>query len=61
MPYRQLDDGRIVPVAPQPMRGLGDLVARATSALGVPTCASCEQRQALLNSMFSFRHGRGGR
>lgn len=39
---------------PQPMRGLGDAVARATQALGIPKCAPCAQRQARLNQLWSF-------
>ncbi len=30
--------------------GLGDIVARATSAVGIKPCASCEDRQAALNA-----------
>ncbi len=29
--------------------GLGDMVARATGALGIKPCAPCKQRQAQLN------------
>jgi hypothetical protein len=31
--------------------GLGDLVHRATSALGIKRCAPCAKRQAALNAM----------
>lgn len=31
--------------------GLGDLVAKATSAVGIKPCQPCKQRQAALNRM----------
>ena len=61
MLYRQDDFGRIVPVQPGPqrIRGIGDVVARVAKpvarALGIQDCDACDQRQALLNSMFPFR------
>lgn len=30
-------------------RGLGDSVARVTSAVGIPPCGGCKERQAALN------------
>lgn len=38
--------------------GLGDVIKRATSAVGITPCAGCEKRAAWLNSMvmFSGRH-----
>ncbi len=36
------------------LRGLGDLVAAATSAAGIEPCASCEERQAWLNKLVPF-------
>ena len=47
------------PASPQEMRGLGDLVAKATSALGIkpkPGCG-CKQRQERLNKMVPFKPG----
>jgi hypothetical protein len=47
-----------LPAAPktsEPMRGLGDAVARVTTALGVKPCMSCKQRQEMLNRMVPFR------
>ena len=41
--------------APAPMSGAGDLVKRATDALGIPRCGGCAQRQALLNKWFPFQ------
>jgi hypothetical protein len=32
--------------------GLGDLVARATSAVGIKPCTPCEQRKQMLNGLF---------
>ncbi len=37
---------------PEPTHlGLGDVVARATGALGVKPCAPCKERQAALNRL----------
>jgi hypothetical protein len=47
------------PNTPAPVVGAGDLVKRATDALGIPQCGGCAQRQALLNRLFPF--GTGGR
>jgi hypothetical protein len=34
--------------------GLGDVIKRATSAVGIKPCGSCEQRAAVLNRWFTF-------
>jgi len=34
--------------------GLGDVIKRATSALGIRNCAGCERRAAVLNRWFVF-------
>jgi hypothetical protein len=47
------------PAEPEGMRGLGDLVAKATSALGIkqkPGCG-CKQRQEKLNKLVPFKPG----
>lgn len=36
------------------MRGLGDVVAKVTTALGIPPCGGCKQRQAFLNKVVPF-------
>lgn len=42
--------------APVPnSRGLGDTIARATSAVGIKPCGGCKQRQALLNRLVPYR------
>ena len=33
----------------QPPMGLGDAIAKATSAVGIKPCGGCKQRQAALN------------
>lgn len=38
------------------MRGLGDLVAKVTSSVGIKPCASCKERQALLNRAVPFKN-----
>jgi hypothetical protein len=47
------------PAGAPPMRGLGDLVAKATSALGIkqkPGCG-CKKRQEALNKAVPFKPG----
>jgi hypothetical protein len=34
--------------------GLGDIIKRATTAIGIPPCGQCEQRAALLNKWIVF-------
>jgi hypothetical protein len=34
--------------------GLGDLIKRATSAIGIKSCGGCEQRAAILNRWIVF-------
>jgi hypothetical protein len=36
-------------------RGLGDVIASATKALGIRKCGSCSDRQKKLNQAFPFR------
>lgn len=38
-------------------RGLGDTVAKITSAVGLKPCGGCKQRQAWLNERFPYRTG----
>lgn len=39
----------------QKVRGLGDVVAAATSALGIKPCGGCKKRQSWLNKLVKFR------
>jgi hypothetical protein len=34
--------------------GLGDVIKRATSAVGIKPCGGCERRAAALNQWFTF-------
>lgn len=36
------------------LRGLGDVIARATSAIGITPCGGCKQRQEALNKLIPF-------
>jgi hypothetical protein len=36
-------------------RGLGDTIRKITTALHIPHCGGCEQRQAKLNEMFPYK------
>jgi hypothetical protein len=42
------------------MRGLGDVVAAATSMVGIKPCGGCKQRQEALNKMFPFGQNPAG-
>lgn len=35
-------------------RGLGDTIARITSAVGIKPCSGCKKRQEKLNAMFPY-------
>ena len=37
------------------LRGLGDVVAKVTSAVGVKPCGKCKERQAKLNKLVPFK------
>lgn len=39
---------------PKRMRGLGDLIAAGTKAIGIQPCGGCRKRQAALNRMVPF-------
>lgn len=36
------------------LRGLGDVIAKATKAVGIEPCGGCKTRQAKLNKAFPF-------
>ena len=38
-----------------PSRGLGDTVAKITTAIGVKPCGGCRKRQKILNERFPYR------
>lgn len=43
------------PIRPgDPMRGLGDAIAKVTNALHIPQCGGCKKRQAALNKLVPF-------
>ena len=37
------------------LRGLGDVVASVTSAVGIKPCGGCKERQAALNRLVPFQ------
>lgn len=37
------------PPPPRPVRGVGDVVERVASAVGIPKCRGCESRRKALN------------
>ncbi len=42
------------PPAPARWRGLGDVIASATKAVGIKPCGGCRKRQAKLNALVPF-------
>jgi hypothetical protein len=36
------------------VRGLGDVIARATSAVGIKPCGGCQKRREALNKLIPF-------
>lgn len=36
-------------------RGLGDSIAKVTTALGIKPCGGCKERQALLNKLVPYK------
>ena len=38
----------------KPWRGLGDVIASATKAIGIKPCGGCSKRQAALNKLVPF-------
>lgn len=47
--------GRPVASVRPRMKGAGDVVAKATKAVGIKPCAPCERRRRRLNRLFPFR------
>lgn len=43
------------PPAPTKSRGLGDTIAKLTSAVGIKPCSRCKERQKLLNELVPYR------
>lgn len=39
-----------------PARGVGDVIAKITSAIGIKPCGGCKKRQSALNRAFPFAH-----
>jgi hypothetical protein len=46
---------RLPGFVPEKEIGLGDLIKRATSSIGIKSCGGCQQRANLLNSWFVFK------
>jgi hypothetical protein len=36
-------------------RGLGDTIAKVTSAMGIKPCGDCKERQKMFNELFPYR------
>lgn len=43
---------------PAESRGLGDTIAKMTSAIGIKPCGGCKERQKKLNEKFPYRRGK---
>lgn len=53
-PKRQPRNVRLPVFVSEDAIGLGDVIKRATSAIGVQPCGGCAQRAARLNSRVAF-------
>ena len=42
-------------IVDQRSRGLGDTIARMTTAIGIPPCGGCKKRQERLNKLVPYR------
>ncbi len=42
---------------PRKSRGLGDTIAKITSAVGIKSCGKCKKRQATLNKLVPYGNG----
>ncbi len=45
------------PSKPSRLRGLGDVIAKATKAVGIKPCGGCKKRQEWLNKKVPFKAG----
>jgi hypothetical protein len=48
---------RLPPPADGEVRGLGDLIKRVTSAVGIAPCGNCDRRAEVLNRIMPFKAG----
>jgi hypothetical protein len=46
---------RLPGFVPEKEIGLGDIIKRATSSIGIKPCGGCQQRADMLNSWFVFK------
>lgn len=56
-PFQRQADGTLTEAEwtpGMPARGVGDLIAKATSAIGIKPCGGCKQRQSALNRFLPF-------
>ena len=44
----------IAPIVVQVSRGLGDTIAKLTTAVGIKPCGGCKERQKLLNKLVPY-------
>jgi hypothetical protein len=54
-PIYEVDNAPPPAPPPAPMRGLGDAIARATTAVGIRPCGGCKKRQEALNRLVPFK------
>jgi hypothetical protein len=54
-PYKDRLPGFVTDVKDEGV-GLGDVIKRATSTVGIRPCGGCERRAAALNRWFVFSH-----
>ncbi len=49
-----IEAAKPIPIVPKKSRGLGDTIAKVTSAVGIKPCGGCKRRQEKLNEMFPY-------
>jgi hypothetical protein len=51
----QLVEEKKAPTPPERIRGVGDVVARVTKAVGIQPCEPCNKRRQWLNKYFPIK------
>ena len=52
--FVDIDPNKVEKPTPKRITGLGDVIARATSAVGIKQCGGCKKRQEALNKLIPF-------
>ena len=52
--FVDIDPNKVDKPLPKRITGLGDVIARATSAVGIKPCGGCQKRREALNKLIPF-------